>query len=87
MDNDARATQTFSCSPWNPFALHRGSADHLDTIIGRLFVDGIVPPVFTDDAGAQYVTDADGQTRRYGTWLLLDEADAHRLVSAAKSPA
>jgi hypothetical protein len=34
-----------------------------------LFTDGIVRPVFIDDAGHQYVIDRDGHTRRYGTWL------------------
>ena len=41
-----------------------------DSIIGRaLFTDGIVRPVFRDDAGNKYVIDRDGHTRRYGAWL------------------
>ena len=41
-----------------------------DPIIGRvLFTDGIVRPVFRDDAGHQYVIDRDGHTRCYGAWL------------------
>jgi hypothetical protein len=48
-----------------------------DQIIGRLlFVDGAVRPVFTGDSGHQYVTDTDGHTRSYGTWLLHHSLDA-----------
>ena len=48
-----------------------------DPIIGRvLFVDGIVRPVFRDDAGHQYVIDADGDTRCYGAWLRPEDAEA-----------
>jgi hypothetical protein len=47
-----------------------------DPIIGRrLFVDGIVRPVFLDDGGSQYIIDQDGHTRVYGVWLLDDGAD------------
>ena len=54
-----------------------------DPIIGRrLFVDGIVRPVFTDDGGAQYVIDLDGHTRVYGEWLLPDEGDVPLIVPA-----
>jgi hypothetical protein len=47
-----------------------------DPIIGRrLFVDGIVRPVFADDTGAQYVIDAEGHTCVYGVGLAdADEA-------------
>jgi hypothetical protein len=33
-------------------------------------------PVFRDDAGHQYVIDADGHTRRYGAWLRPEDAAA-----------
>jgi hypothetical protein len=48
-----------------------------DPIIGRvLFTDGILRPVFRDDAGSQYVIDRDGHTRRYGVRMRVeDEAD------------
>jgi hypothetical protein len=46
----------------------------------RLFIDGIVCPVFLDDAGEQYVIDLDGHTRCYGTWLLTDGADESLVV-------
>ena len=42
-------------------------AMNTDLIVGhRLFIDGIVRPVFLDDAGARYVLDLDGHTRVYG---------------------
>jgi hypothetical protein len=57
-------------------------------IIGRrLFVDGIVRPVFIDDGGAQYVIDRDGHTRCYGTWLLAGGADVPLVIQAAESSA
>jgi hypothetical protein len=54
-----------------------------DPIIGRrLFVDGIVRPVFTDDAGAQYVIDLDGHTRVYGVRVQSgDGADTPLVVT------
>jgi hypothetical protein len=55
-----------------------------DPIIGRiLFTDGIVRPVFIDDAGHQYVINRDGHTRRYGAWLRPEgaEADAPLVVA------
>ena len=58
-----------------------------DPIIGRVqFTDGIVRPVFRDDAGHQYAIDRDGHTRRYGTWLPEhdeDSSDAPLVVPAA----
>jgi hypothetical protein len=45
-----------------------------------LFIDGIVRPVFFDDAGGQYVIDLDGHTRLYGVWLA-PEADVPLLLS------
>jgi hypothetical protein len=61
-----------------------------DPIIGRiLFVDGIVRPVFIDDAGHVYVIGPDVYTRLYGVWLTpeWDEADAPLVVSeASRSP-
>ena len=54
-----------------------------DPIIDRrLFVDGIVHPVLSDDGGHQYVIDRDGHTRGYGVWLLDDDADVSLVVSA-----
>jgi hypothetical protein len=40
----------------------------------QLFTDGLVRPVFLDDAGAQYVIDYDGHTRVYGVWLWPQDA-------------
>jgi hypothetical protein len=41
-----------------------------------LFTDGIVRPVFRDDAGHQFVIDHDCHTRGYGTWLRPEDAEA-----------
>jgi len=60
-----------------------------DPIIGRaLFTDGIVRPVFRDDAGHQYVIDRDGHTRCYGTWLRPEgaAADAPLVVGGPRDP-
>ncbi len=56
-----------------------------DPTIGRyLFVDGIVRPIFLDDAAKQYVIDLDGHTRLYGVWRPeRDEADAPLVVPVA----
>jgi hypothetical protein len=55
-----------------------------DPIIGRvLFTDGIVRPVFSDDAGHEYVIDRDGHMRWYGAWLAgCEGADAPLVVPA-----
>lgn len=56
-----------------------------DPIIGcRLFVDGVVRPVFLDDTSDQYVINGDGHTRCYGHWLPSD-GDEPMIVIAAES--
>jgi hypothetical protein len=60
-----------------------------DPIIDRaLFTDGIVRPVYRDDAGHQYVIDADGPTRCYGAWLRPEDAaaDAALVVGEPRDP-
>jgi hypothetical protein len=57
--------------------LHCGETDnyamtsHAHIIGRRSFLDGIVRPVFLNDADAQYVISADGRTRRYGMQARL----------------
>jgi hypothetical protein len=56
-----------------------------DPIIGRVLrTDGIVRPVFRDDAGHQYVIDRAGHTRCYGAWLRPEDADADAPLAVAE---
>jgi hypothetical protein len=51
----------------------------------RLFADGILRPVFLDDAGGQCVLDLDEFTGLSGVWLrpVNDEAVSPLVVSAS----
>jgi hypothetical protein len=54
----------------------------------QTFDDGIVRPVFRDDAGGQYVLDRDGPTRCYGAWLRPEgaAADTPLVVGEPRDP-
>jgi hypothetical protein len=57
-----------------------------DPIIGRvLFTDGIVRPLFRDDAGHQYVIDRDGHTPGYGMWIRPEDDEADVPLTAGAS--
>ena len=59
-----------------------------DPIIGRvLFADGIVRPVFRDDAGHQYVIDHDGHTRCYDVWLADHDGGTDTPLVVPAAPA
>jgi hypothetical protein len=61
---------------------------NVNPIIGRrLFVDGMVRPVF-GDGDAQYVIGLDGHTRVYGEWLRRGDetADPPLVVTAENWP-